>query len=60
VAAHYVRCPTGQAKLTVGGSLNVHHVIHAVGPDYRSCEDDDKGDELLARSMACSSSASTL
>ena len=23
-------------------------VIHAVGPDYRACDDDEEGDELLA------------
>jgi hypothetical protein len=32
VSAPYIRCPTGEAKLTVGGALRVRFVIHAVGP----------------------------
>ena len=40
-------CPTGDAKLTGGGRLAAHHVIHAVGPFYR---DGLHGEpELLAR-----------
>ena len=31
-----VRCPTGQAKTTIGGDLNTCLCIHAVGPDYNS------------------------
>lgn len=29
-----VRCPTGEARLTVGGALKAAYCIHAVGPDY--------------------------
>jgi len=29
-----VRCPTGEARLTVGGALKASWCIHAVGPDY--------------------------
>lgn len=28
-------CPTGQAVITTGGSLQARHVIHTVGPIYR-------------------------
>mmetsp|Transcript_68106 Transcript_68106/g.134402 ORF Transcript_68106/g.134402 Transcript_68106/m.134402 type:complete len:274 (-) Transcript_68106:149-970(-) len=28
------RCPTGDAKLTVGGRLKAQYCIHAVGPNY--------------------------
>jgi len=31
-----VRCPTGQAKTTIGGNLNTCLCIHAVGPNYNS------------------------
>ena len=31
-----VRCPTGQAKTTIGGNLKTCLCIHAVGPDYNS------------------------
>ena len=43
----YTRCPTGQAKLTIGGALDVRFVIHAVGPDYRSYDEQQEADELL-------------
>lgn len=42
-----VRCPTGSAKLTVGGDLQASHVAHAVGPDYRRLTNQAKGDALL-------------
>ena len=29
-----IRCPTGQAKTTIGGNLNTCLCIHAVGPNY--------------------------
>jgi len=29
-----VRCPTGEARVTIGGALKVPFCIHAVGPDY--------------------------
>lgn len=31
-----VRCPTGEARLTPGFSLPARHVIHTVGPVYKS------------------------
>merc|ERR1719193_167112 len=30
-----VRCPTGEARLTIGGNLKANYCIHAVGPNYR-------------------------
>jgi len=30
-----VRCPVGEAKLTIGGRLKAQFCIHAVGPDYK-------------------------
>ena len=47
LVAPYTRCPTGQAKLTIGGALDVRFVIHAVGPDYCSYEEEQEADELL-------------
>ena len=35
---HGVRCPTGKARLTAGFRLQARHVIHTVGPVYRSAE----------------------
>jgi O-acetyl-ADP-ribose deacetylase (regulator of RNase III) len=53
----YVRCPTGQAVVTVGGDLSVDRVIHAVGPDYRGYDDEEEADHLLrsayAAALAC-------
>ena len=31
-----VRCPTGEARITGGARLRARHVIHTVGPVYRS------------------------
>ena len=33
-----VRCPTGEARITPGFDLPARHVIHTVGPVYRSAE----------------------
>eukprot|EP00930_Biecheleria_cincta_P096877 TRINITY_DN88654_c0_g1_i1.p1 TRINITY_DN88654_c0_g1~~TRINITY_DN88654_c0_g1_i1.p1 ORF type:complete len:810 (+),score=96.53 TRINITY_DN88654_c0_g1_i1:222-2432(+) len=33
---HGIRCPTGDARITIGGSLPTAYCIHAVGPDYSS------------------------
>ena len=33
-----VRCPTGEARITPGFDLPSRHVIHTVGPVYRSAE----------------------
>ena len=30
-----IRCPTGEARITIGGELKVPYCIHAVGPNYR-------------------------
>merc|ERR1711957_94336 len=30
----FIRCPTGEARMTIGGSLPSTYCIHAVGPDY--------------------------
>lgn len=35
-----VRCPTGDAKITIAGELACDHVIHAVGPNFHNCFDD--------------------
>lgn len=48
LVAPHVRCHTGDAKLTTGGDLAASYVIHAVGPDFRSYDDDDEADALLA------------
>lgn len=29
-----VRCPTGEARITIGGTLKTPYCIHAVGPNY--------------------------
>ena len=31
-----VRCPTGEARLTIGGFLKSSYCIHAVGPNYKA------------------------
>jgi O-acetyl-ADP-ribose deacetylase (regulator of RNase III) len=28
-------CPTGEARITIGGNLKARHVIHTVGPVYK-------------------------
>jgi O-acetyl-ADP-ribose deacetylase (regulator of RNase III) len=33
-----VRCPTGEARITAGFRLPAAHVIHTVGPVYRSAD----------------------
>ncbi|MEE8556835.1 MAG: O-acetyl-ADP-ribose deacetylase [Myxococcota bacterium] len=33
-----IRCPTGEARITAGFELRARHVIHTVGPVYRSAE----------------------
>lgn len=43
----FVRCPTGEARITRGHRLLARHVIHTVGPVWQG---GDKGEaELLAR-----------
>lgn len=34
-----VRCPVGEARITLGGELKARYVIHTVGPIYMSDED---------------------
>ena len=65
-----VRCPTGDAKMTIGGELLCEWCIHAVGPNYRYVADEDEGDLLLyqayhasmreARKKACRTLAFSL
>ena len=64
-----VRCPTGDAKMTIGGELLCEWCIHAVGPNYNDVADDE-GDLLLymayhasmreARKKACRTLAFSL
>ena len=45
-----IRCPTGEAKMTGPGSygsLEVSHVIHAVGPNYYAYSNIQEADALL-------------
>jgi len=42
----YVRCPVGEARLTIGGDLKSKYCIHAVGPNYAWCEAEE-GHRLL-------------
>ena len=42
----FVRCPTGEARITPGFRLPARHVIHAVGPVWRGGGDGEP--ELLA------------
>lgn len=54
-----VRCRVGEAVTTVGGSLNVGHVIHAVGPNFSDFDgSDSEGLDLLRNAyVACVSEA---
>lgn len=39
------RCPTGEARITIGGNLHARWCIHAVGPNYirgKPLQEDDK------------------
>ena len=36
-----VRCPTGEARITPGFSLNARHVIHTVGPIWHGGDHDE-------------------
>jgi O-acetyl-ADP-ribose deacetylase (regulator of RNase III) len=42
-----VRCRPGEVKVTPGFALRAKHVLHTVGPVWRSCESGEE--ELLAR-----------
>jgi len=42
-----VRIPTGDAKITVGGNLDVTWCIHAVGPMFSFRDDDDDDSDRL-------------
>lgn len=57
-----VRCPTGDAKITIGGELPSTFCIHAVGPAYMDYASFEEGDKLLfgayQASMACAKSKS--
>lgn len=41
-----VRCPVGEARLTIGGDLRAKYCIHAVGPNY-AWSGIEKGNRLL-------------
>ncbi|RHY34594.1 hypothetical protein DYB32_000803 [Aphanomyces invadans] len=47
VSGTSIRCPTGEARLTGGSRLPAEHVIHTVGPIYRS---KSQSEPLLAAS----------
>ena len=59
-----IRCPTGEAVVTLGGQLRAEHCIHAVGPDYgeelRNGKTPEQCDELLRSAyrtaLACAES----
>ena len=36
---HGVRCPTGEARITIAGNLPSRYVIHTVGPIYEQADD---------------------
>lgn len=42
----YVRCPTGEARITAGHDLPARHVIHTVGPVWRGGDEGEA--DLLA------------
>jgi len=42
-----IRCPTGEARVTVSGDLECEWVIHAVGPNYRTQPSQATADALL-------------
>lgn len=43
--AKHGRLPTGQVMITTGGNLPAKFVIHAVGPIYRKCKEEEKEKE---------------
>lgn len=43
-----IRCPRGEARLTLGHLLKVKHIIHAVGPDYDTSVRCAGGGEAMA------------
>jgi len=43
-----VRCPAGEARLTIGGDLKVKYCIHTVGPNYAWSEVEE-GNRILRR-----------
>jgi O-acetyl-ADP-ribose deacetylase (regulator of RNase III) len=44
-AVRKIRCPVGEARITLAGDLHSKYVIHAVGPKYHR---EEKPEELLA------------
>lgn len=51
------RCLVGSAVWTIGGDLAAKWCVHAVGPNYNSIEDTERGDELLASAYESSMKA---
>lgn len=47
--AKAVRCPPGEARVTVGGALKARFCIHAVGPHYNRTTPFAESDALLVR-----------
>lgn len=47
-----VRCPTGDAVVTVGGDLDARWVVHAVGPSYDGCAGAKDFDRKLTSAYA--------
>lgn len=56
IAGKTVRCKTGSAVITIGGSLAAAHCIHAVGPNYHYLSSEQEGDQLLASAYQTSMS----
>lgn len=42
-----IRCPTGDAKITIAGELPCNYVIHAVGPNFNQVFNEEEGCRLL-------------
>ena len=49
-AINGVRCPTGEARLTIAGDLKAQYLIHTVGPRYLIDEEPDRLLESAYRS----------
>jgi len=44
-----VRCPEGEARITVGGNIGAKYIIHAVGPQYPKDGPFEAHDSVLSR-----------
>ncbi|MED5328372.1 MAG: macro domain-containing protein, partial [Actinomycetota bacterium] len=43
----YIRCLTGDAKITIAGDIECDHVIHAVGPNFHMFRDEEEAKGLF-------------